>query len=73
MLARLGANLERERKALGFTQERLAELTDLHPRVVQKIEAGETGMRVPTLIRLQVALGCSWERLMAGVAARGAR
>lgn len=67
MLARLGANLERERKALGFTQERLAELMDLHPRVVQKIEAGESGMRVPTLIRMQRVLGCPWDRLMAGV------
>ena len=71
MLARLGANLERERKAAGLTQERLAEMVDLHPRVLQKIEAGESGMKVTTLFRLQAALACSWEKIAAGVSSAG--
>jgi len=37
---RFGVNLRRERIANGLTQERLAELADLNPRTVQKIEAG---------------------------------
>ena len=63
MLARFGSNLERERKVCGFTQEKLAEIVDLHPRVLQKIEAGETNLKATTLFRIQSALGCSWERL----------
>jgi transcriptional regulator with XRE-family HTH domain len=63
MLAELGLNLERERRASGLTQERLAEMVDLHPRVLQKIEAGETNLKATTLFRLQAALGCAWERL----------
>lgn len=63
MLAELGLNVERERKAAGLTQERLAELVDLHPRVVQKVEAGETNLKATTLFRLRAALGCDWERL----------
>lgn len=67
MLARFGANLERERKLRGLTQEKLAEVVDLHPRVVQKIEAGETNLKATTLFRLQKALGCSWDLLLVGV------
>jgi len=64
MLARLGANIERARKACGLTQEKLAETVDLHPRVVQKIEAGETNIKATTLIRIQAALGCAWESIV---------
>lgn len=64
MLARLGSNVERARKVRGLTQEKLAEAVDLHPRVVQKIEAGETNIKATTLIRIQTALGCSWEQLI---------
>jgi transcriptional regulator with XRE-family HTH domain len=63
MLARFGANLARERKARGFTQEKLAEVVDLHPRVIQKIEAGETNLKATTLFRIQAAVGSPWERL----------
>lgn len=64
MLSRLGVNIERERKACGLTQEKLAEMVDLHPRVVQKIEAGETNIKATTLFRIQAALGCDWESLV---------
>ena len=64
MLTRLGSNIERARKARELTQEKLAEAVDLHPRVVQKIEAGETNIKATTLIRIQAALGCSWESII---------
>ena len=60
----LGANLRRERTARGLTQERLAELADLNPRTVQKIEAGAITILVTTLQRLRAALGCEWKRLL---------
>ena len=45
-------------------QERLAELADLNPRTVQKIEAGDITILVTTLQRLRGALGCEWKRLL---------
>ncbi len=67
MLTQLGANLARERVAAGLTQERLAESVDLHPRVLQKIEAGESNLKATTLFRLQGAVGCPWEKLVPDV------
>ena len=59
-----GENIRRERKAAGFTQEKLAELADLAPRVVQKIEAGQITILISTLRRLRKAMGCSYEKLL---------
>ena len=70
MLQTLGANLRRERVARGLTQERLAELSDLNPRTVQKIEAGDIAILVTTLARLRKALGCDWRRLLGACTAR---
>lgn len=64
ILARLGENVQAERKRAGITQEKLAEIIDLHPRIVQKIEAGEVNPKSTTLIRIQAALACSWESLI---------
>lgn len=63
-LRAVGENIRRERKAAGLTQERLAELADLAPRVVQKIEAGQIAILITTLKRLRSALGCSFDRLL---------
>jgi transcriptional regulator with XRE-family HTH domain len=59
-----GANVRRERNAKAMTQERLAELTDLNIRTVQKIEAGEINILLTTVQRIQQALGCSWTKLL---------
>jgi transcriptional regulator with XRE-family HTH domain len=63
-LKAFGANLRRERTVKGLTQETLAELTDLNIRTVQKIEAGDINILITTLIRLQGALKCQWEKLL---------
>lgn len=47
-----------------MTQERLAELADLNPRTVQKIEAGRLNILITTVWRLQTALRCRWDQLM---------
>lgn len=47
-----------------MTQEALAEKAELYPRTIQKIEAGDIAILVPTLARLQAALGCSWKSLL---------
>ena len=63
-LAAFGANVRRERVARGLTQEKLAELMDVNSRTVQKIEAGKLNILLTTILRLQKALGCSWDSLM---------
>jgi DNA-binding XRE family transcriptional regulator len=63
-LHQFGVNLRRERAARRMSQERLAELSDLNLRTVQKIEAGQTNILVTTAKRLQKALACPWNSLM---------
>ena len=64
-LKRVGSNIQRERKAAGLTQEALAEAANLAPRTVQKIEAGRITILITTLHRLQRAIGCRFETLLA--------
>ncbi len=63
-LAVFGANVRRERVARALTQEKLAELMEVNPRTIQKIEAGKLNILLTTILRLQAALGCSWNALM---------
>jgi transcriptional regulator with XRE-family HTH domain len=59
-----GANVRRERVRRGWTQEKLAEKSDLATRNLQKIEAGEINILLTTAFRIQLALGCPWPKLM---------
>lgn len=36
----------------GLTQERLAEMTELSLTAIQKVETGQSGVRLETLIRI---------------------
>ena len=63
-LKTLGANIRRERMRHKLTQEKLAEAVELHPRTVQKIEAGQTNILITTMLRIQKALRCSWQALL---------
>ncbi|MBP6506005.1 MAG: helix-turn-helix transcriptional regulator [Opitutaceae bacterium] len=63
-LKTVGENIRTERKAACLTQEKLAELADLSPRVIQKIEAGQITILISTLRRIRKALGCPYERLL---------
>jgi len=63
-IKRLGANIRRERNVRNLTQEKLAELADLHLRSLQKIEAGEINLLMTTVFRIKRALKCSWEKLL---------
>lgn len=61
---RFGANVRRERTARNLTQEKLAENAELFPRTIQKIEAGQLNILLTTVLRIQKALGCSWDDLL---------
>ena len=63
-LRALGQNVREQRKAAKLTQERLAELADLSPRTVQKIEAGRLNILVTTLRRLRTCIGCGYADLL---------
>lgn len=63
-LNEFGASVRRERTWKGLTQERLAELVDLNIRTVQKIEAGRMNILLTTVIRIQRALDCPWQKLI---------
>ncbi|MDR2673390.1 MAG: helix-turn-helix domain-containing protein [Opitutaceae bacterium] len=63
-LKTVGGNIRRERVARGLTQEKLAELAELAPRTVQKIEAGRITILITTLRRLRQAIGCPYEALL---------
>ena len=56
--------MRRARVDCEMTQEKLAELVDLNLRTLQKIEAGETNLLLTTVIRIQRALGVSWNHLI---------
>jgi len=49
-----------------ITQERLAEMTDLNLRTIQKIEAGRLNILITTVVRIQKALNCPWKTLISG-------
>lgn len=63
-LEKFGACVRRERRTRKITQEQLAERAELHLRVLQKIEAGETNVLITTAQRIQKALGCPWESIL---------
>ncbi len=63
-LKTFGANVRRERVRQTITQERLAEMVALHPRTIQKIEAGKVNILLTTIMRMQRALRCLWENFL---------
>ena len=64
ILAKIGRNLQKARLAAGLSQEALAELAELHPRTVQKIEAGDINMLITTVFRIKAALDVEWKHLL---------
>jgi transcriptional regulator with XRE-family HTH domain len=67
LLKELGENVRRLRQKTGYTQEQLAELVDVHSRMIQKIEFGQTNILATTAMRLRAALECEWADLMPDV------
>jgi transcriptional regulator with XRE-family HTH domain len=59
----LGANIQRRRRRLGFTQEKLAEKAGLDPRYVRTLESPRANPRVAVLIAVAEALGASLDSL----------
>ena len=63
-LKAMGQNVRRQRLASSLTQEKLAELADLAPRTIQKIEAGQLDLLATTVGRLRAAIRCRYDDLL---------
>ena len=61
----LGKNIAKERKAAGWTQEKLAEQMQVAKQTVSKWEAGVTLPTVPELVQLAKLLGTDCNSLLA--------
>lgn len=60
---KIGENVRKIRMEKGLTQERLAEEAELSLTSVQKMETGQSGARLETLIRIALVLGASLDIL----------
>ena len=60
-----GKKIKRLRKKRGFTQEQLAEMIDIAPKNLSKIEVGSSFVSAETLDKLLVALNVTTEELFA--------
>jgi transcriptional regulator with XRE-family HTH domain len=60
-------NLQRLRRAAGFTQEELAERAGISARYLQFLESGAFGCSLAVLIRLRRALDVKWDTLLRGL------
>ena len=52
----LGEAIRTARKAVGFSQEKLAEKADLHPNYIGEVERAEKTISVDALVRVAKAL-----------------
>ena len=66
-LVKLGENIKHFRKMRGFSQEKLAELANLHRTYVGGVERGERNISLLNLIHLADALEVSVADLVEGV------
>ena len=63
--ALFAANMRRVRKAKELTQEKVAELAELHPNYVSSVERGERNISIRNIERIAKALGVAMADLVA--------
>jgi transcriptional regulator with XRE-family HTH domain len=63
----LGENIRTHRRNLKWSQEKLAEKSDLHRNYIGDIERGEENVSVDALMRIALALKVSLGELVLGV------
>ncbi|MBD5549281.1 MAG: helix-turn-helix transcriptional regulator [Lachnospiraceae bacterium] len=60
---RIGRNIRRLRRKKGMTQEALAEEAGLSIKMIQKLENGQKGFHMETIIKIAVTLDVSLDSL----------
>lgn len=63
----LGNTIRERRKQAKLSQEKLAELADLHPNYVGEVERGEKTISIDALVRLAKALDVRLRDLVAEI------
>lgn len=66
----VGTRIKALRARQGLTQTRLAELSELHPSNLGRLERGESNPNLATLARIATALETTVSELTRGIAAR---
>ena len=61
--AEIGRRIARRRRMLDITQEMLAEAAGLTIKMIQKLEIGQTGFRMETIIKIAITLDVSLDSL----------
>ena len=61
-----GKRIQQSRKAMGYTQESLAELITMNPKNVSRLENGTMGLSLSTLVALSRALEVSTDYILFG-------
>ena len=61
---KLGDNIRNYREQRGFTQEKLAELSNISEKHLSKIERGKINIKIDTLVNIADALGTSVNKLL---------
>ncbi|MEM9446610.1 MAG: helix-turn-helix transcriptional regulator [Verrucomicrobiota bacterium] len=64
---KLGRNIARARSEAKLTQEKVAELTDIHDRHFQKIEGGEVCPSFPLIVEIKKKLKAEWSDILKGI------
>ena len=64
---RIGENIRHHRRDAGWSQERLAEKSDLHPVYFGQVERGEQAISVHALVRIARALKIKLTDLVQGI------
>lgn len=67
LMAEFGARVQKLRKAVGLSQEKLAEHTDVHRTYISGIERGRQNISLITMKKLAKALSVEMEKLVGGL------
>lgn len=60
----IGLNFRVERTKKSLTQEQFAELADVHPNYIGKVERGEQNLTVKKIVELSDSLNISVEKIL---------
>lgn len=73
ILVSVGEIIRKKRKELGLSQEKLAELAELHTTTISEIECGKSNLSIVTLEKIAISLDAPVDSLIPGVHDTGGR